>query len=121
MSLPCSRNYLTRRTFKTIAMADAMEKMVVILNQERQIVYAYKTFLNVAGVHDINPILVKRPGDAIYCIHASQTSGDCGTTEYCKTCGAVNAILEAQKGRTATKECRISTTSNDAGRGIGTY
>ena len=94
--------------------SDAIGKMIVILNNHRQIIYANKLFLEIVGIKNIDPILGKRPGEAIYCKHALLSSGGCGTTEFCKTCGAVNAILDAQQGIPSTKECRITTKSNDA-------
>jgi signal transduction histidine kinase len=58
--------------------------------------------------------LGKRPGEAVNCAHAFQETGGCGTTEFCRSCGAVNAILESYCGIQSVKECRISTTNNDA-------
>ncbi len=94
--------------------SNAIGKMIIILNNHRQIIYANKLFLEIVGITNIDPILGKRPGEAIYCKHALLSSSGCGTTEFCKTCGAVNAILDAQQGIPSTKECRITTKSNDA-------
>jgi signal transduction histidine kinase len=53
-------------------------------------------------------VLGNRPGEAFGCVHAAETEGGCGTTEFCQTCGAVQAILAAQRGSPEVKECRIA-------------
>ncbi len=88
--------------------------MLIILNKERQIIYANQLFLKTLNIDNFDAVIGKRPGEAVYCIHANQTEGGCRTTEFCKTCGAVHAILESQKGNQSIKECRIATTSGDA-------
>jgi signal transduction histidine kinase len=94
--------------------ADAVSTMLVILNQQRQIVYANKLFLNFLDVTNSHTVLGKRPGEAVDCIHAFAEEGGCGTSEFCRTCGAIGAILEAQMGLISEKECRIVTCSQDA-------
>ena len=97
-----------------ISMAEAMAKMVLILNQERQIVYANSLFLDIIGIANIDLVIGQRTGEAIHCIHANQTEAGCGTTEFCRKCGALSAILEAQNGKLSTRECRISTRDNES-------
>ena len=41
------------------------------------------------------------------CIHAFETEGGCGTTDFCSTCGAVRAILTSQSGVANVQECLI--------------
>jgi signal transduction histidine kinase len=91
---------------------NAVPDSVVVLNPERQIVYANSIFLNALGEKNIMPLLGKRPGEALLCEHAAETPGGCGTTENCRQCGAVLAIMEAQKGQKSTQECRISVNNN---------
>lgn len=94
--------------------SNAVSSMLVILNQQRQIVYANKLFLEFLDQTDSQSVIGKRPGEAVDCIHAYSTESGCGTTEFCRTCGAVGAILESQMGRKSVKECRIVTCSQDA-------
>ncbi|MBU3927085.1 MAG: GHKL domain-containing protein [Bacteroidetes bacterium] len=94
--------------------ADSVSSLVVILNKERQIVYGNKAFLGMLGPTASENLIGKRPGEAINCMHASQSEGGCGTTQFCTVCGAVNAILEAQQGTQSAKECRIITNENEA-------
>ncbi len=79
---------------------------VVILNRCRQIVFANEATRMFVGA-DKSPLGL-RPGEALSCVHSTETEGGCGTTEFCSTCGAVRAILTAQKGKTDIQECRIT-------------
>jgi signal transduction histidine kinase len=87
---------------------DALPNSLLILNTFRQIIYANKTLLEFLGLTEWKEVKGKRPGEVFGCIHSSQLPGGCGTTEFCRTCGAVNAILESQKGVQSIQECRIS-------------
>lgn len=101
-----SRHFLQFNLLRQVL--DAMPNGVVILNQQRQIVYVNQPFLNFVGLADREEALGLRPGEAVGCQYASQTDGGCGTTEFCRTCGAVQAILQAQKGTPDVRECRIT-------------
>lgn len=94
--------------------SNSVSQMVVVLNENRQIVFSNKPFNDFLGMEDTKDILGKRPGEAVNCIHAFSGEGGCGTTEFCRKCGAINAILESQKGEKTENECRILTVNNDA-------
>jgi signal transduction histidine kinase len=80
-----------------------------VLNHERQIVYANRCLLDFLGFSENNSVSGDRPGEALRCIHSSETEGGCGTTRNCSTCGAVLAILAAQStGEPQMRECRIT-------------
>jgi len=86
---------------------DFLPLVVLILDKNRQLVFANKHVIEQQGLADSFSVLGRRPGEVLNCIHAGETSGGCGTTEYCRYCGAVNAILKSQKGEQAVEECRI--------------
>ncbi|MGE4489119.1 MAG: sensor histidine kinase, partial [Kiritimatiellales bacterium] len=103
---------------------DAVPNMSVVLNAQRQIVFANRTFAEFLGVGDswellgknqceaLNCIycdfLGKRPGEAAGCIRSQLTDGGCGTTVFCKACGAVISITNSQKLHTLDiQECRM--------------
>jgi signal transduction histidine kinase len=86
---------------------NAVSTQVVILNKERQIVFGNKAFLGLLGKEELAEITGLRVGEAIGCVHSDESDGGCGTTAFCKMCGAVNAMLSAQNGKTDTQECRI--------------
>jgi K+-sensing histidine kinase KdpD len=96
------------------SMGDAVSKMILVLNKQRQIVYSNKRFMDFAGWKDINELLGKRPGEAVKCMHSNINTGGCGTSRFCRECGAINAILESHKGMQSEKECQILTQDNDA-------
>lgn len=85
---------------------DSISEGLLILNPERQIVYANGSFLAALGV-DFKAIKGLRPGEALRCVHAFETEGGCGTTEFCRECGVAQGILSSQRGMPALKECRI--------------
>ncbi len=91
----------------------AMTGISAIINANRQIVYANNEFLEFLGLGTLEPILGKRPGEIVSCIHSENDSGGCGTSKACKYCGAVNAILESQRTKQkAVRETFISSEIN---------
>jgi signal transduction histidine kinase len=95
-------------------LANAIPDILVILNLQRQIVYANQRLIETLGLSECQEVLGLRPGEAFNCIHASKTAAGCGTTEFCRQCGAVNAILASQNGRQSIQECQILTRDNSA-------
>jgi hypothetical protein len=82
-----------------------------VINKNRQIVFANNDFLEMMGLKTLDPILGKRPGEVVSCINADNSPGGCGTSEACRYCGAVNAILESQ--RTSSKSVRETRISSE--------
>ena len=87
---------------------DAVPNLLVVLNDKRQIVFTNRAMRMFVGDSGESAIFGLRPGEALNCIHAFETEGGCGTTEFCRNCGAVKAILNSQKGKQDIQECRIS-------------
>jgi K+-sensing histidine kinase KdpD len=84
-----------------------------VINKNRQIVFANNDFLEMLGLKTLEPILGKRFGEVVSCIHSEKESSGCGTSEACKYCGAVNAIIESQLTRQkVVKETSISSVIN---------
>jgi signal transduction histidine kinase len=92
--------------------ADAVPNILLVLNLNRQIVHANRIILGVLQVEDESSLLGLRPGEALRCTHAFESEGGCGTTEFCKTCGAARAILTSQRGEANIQECRIMQEKN---------
>lgn len=89
---------------------DSTPNFASILNHNRQIVFLNKSLLGFLKIKDFNKILGSRPGEAISCVHSADCNGGCGTSKYCRYCGAVQAIVESQEDNVqVTKECRIIT------------
>lgn len=88
----------------------SMTGIAAVLDSNRQIVYANTDFLTFLGINSLEPLLGKRPGEVVGCIHSADEEGGCGTSQSCAYCGAVNAILESQlSGVKSAKETRITT------------
>ncbi len=86
---------------------NAVATAVLILNQERQIIFANKTFMGIVGMTDLEQVMGMRVGEAIGCVHATETEGGCGTTDFCRMCGAVHTMISSLNGKEDVQECRI--------------
>jgi signal transduction histidine kinase len=87
---------------------DAVPDIIMILNENRQVVFANKALLDLLGVQRLDFTGGLRPGEVLNCAHAFQSIGGCGTTEFCRTCGAVQAIICSLRGEETVNECRIT-------------
>lgn len=98
-------------TFREIV--EKLPYPILILNSLRQVVYydnaIVKSYPNL--VEDV--VIGKRPGELFYCIHSRENEG-CGTSAFCKTCGAARAILASLSGRSDIQECRITNYEDEA-------
>jgi signal transduction histidine kinase len=93
---------------------DAVPDIFLVLNAQRQIVFANKTLLDWLGLNPGDFTYGLRLGEALACIHSSESEGGCGTTEFCRTCGAVQVILSSLRGTAAVQEYRITRTDGTA-------
>ncbi|MDA8132163.1 MAG: HAMP domain-containing sensor histidine kinase [Elusimicrobia bacterium] len=86
---------------------DGIVDFVLILNRQRQTIYANKSFRDFLAVNDITRLFGQRPGGLADCTHAAEPPNGCGTTEACLRCGAGQAIAKALDDGTSVMECRI--------------
>jgi signal transduction histidine kinase len=87
----------------------SLSYIVFILNEKRQIVFANQLMLTKLGVRDDMLIAGKRPGEALACIHTKEGPNGCGTSEFCRYCGAVNVILDVVNDKLpSTREAKIT-------------
>lgn len=93
---------------------DSMPNPVMVLNKFRQIVFFNRSFSDFLGINGNNLMKGMRPGEALDCIHAFDNPAGCGTSDFCRTCGAVNSILAAIDGTQETQECKINLQNGDA-------
>jgi signal transduction histidine kinase len=83
--------------------------IAALLNENRQIIYANESFLEMIGLKSLDQILGNKPGEAVGCIHSEDMPSGCGTSEACSFCGAVNAIIESQlTGKKSVRETRVT-------------
>lgn len=88
------------------ALLDAVGAYLLLLDSNRQILFASHDFLKTLGFSET--LVGFRPGEALNCIHAWDSPAGCGTAEACSTCGEILAFLQSrQTGRPAERECLI--------------
>lgn len=87
---------------------DALPNLIMILNQQRQLVYCNQALLDLLNIDNPDLILGGRPGEILACVHACENEAGCGTTEACSTCGAALATITSLSGEKNSKECRIT-------------
>lgn len=95
-------------------LVDGLPIIFVVLNNYRQIVFSNRALAKAAARKEPEELYGLRPGEAFHCIHSTETEGGCGTSEFCRTCGAVRAILTAIRGKKDVQECRITTNHGQA-------
>lgn len=86
---------------------ESMDGLVLILEGHRQILAANTRVRDLLGA---SPASLRglRPGEALACVHALEGPGGCGTSRACAHCGAVLAVLEAQRtGEPVRSECLL--------------
>ena len=93
---------------------NSLSVCTAILNKERQIVFANEKLQEMANNTGTTDVLEKRPGEVLSCKNSSMEPGGCGTSEHCRHCGAVRAILESQHLNTrVSEECRLTIRLNN--------
>ena len=95
-----------------INIIQAIPEVIIILNKFRQIVFANNTFLKLLNKKDVKEVLGLRPGEAVKCVHSDLNEAGCGTSKFCRYCGAVRAILDTINGKEGMEECKILTKDN---------
>ncbi len=89
------------------SLLNAVPEGVLVLNPQRQIVFASDAFRRLLPPDQADRLVGARPGEALACVHACEQEGGCGTTEFCSQCGAALALLEGLAGHAAVRECRL--------------
>jgi signal transduction histidine kinase len=81
---------------------------VVVLNMQRQILFANTVCMAVIDPQGSRSPIGKRLCDALQCVHALESTGMCGTTESCQSCGIVRGILTSDQTARTLQECSIA-------------
>jgi signal transduction histidine kinase len=88
-------------------MIDAMPDHVMLLNENRQILYANRSLQQFCASNGTYGLIGMRPGEAFSCQTALSAENGCGTGDGCHICGAFEAILAAATGQRTTFDCQI--------------
>ncbi len=94
------------------SLMDRLPEMVLLLNPQRQIVYANRAALEAGEAGTRAEVIGLRPGELLHCRNYGTAPGGCGTSESCRYCGAARAVLDAQKGKPTCQECRLLVRKN---------
>ena len=90
------------------SLLECVPAMAAVLNRQRQIVAANHRLTSVLEGETAEQFLGSRPGEVFGCVHHDRGPNGCGTSEACRYCGAVQAVLECQKThRHIERECRL--------------
>jgi hypothetical protein len=91
----------------------SVEGFVLILNRHRQVLAGNKELLETLEIKD-DSYLGYRPGELFSCMHSTESPGGCGTSNHCKVCGAVIAILASlSTNESVIEECSMMMHKNN--------
>ena len=86
---------------------DALPDYVMLLNENRQILYANRTLEQFCAAQGTVDLVGMRPGEALSCQTALSEEKGCGTGDACSICGTFESILAAMSGNRNSFECQI--------------
>lgn len=87
---------------------ESVSGYLLILNDKRQILAANQEILHSLKLSKMETLCGKRPGEALDCENARKAPGGCGTSQWCRHCGAVLALMASQdQQKTITDECAM--------------
>ncbi|MBX2975049.1 MAG: HAMP domain-containing histidine kinase [Ignavibacteriaceae bacterium] len=99
-----------------VELLEGLNNAVVILDQNRQIVVFNQIAENLFKTYNTELAIGKRLGEALNCIHSNIMPAGCGTSQFCKECGAANAIRTHKESfLKEVRECRITSERPDLG------
>lgn len=80
---------------------------VFVLNRNRQVIFANTAAVKLVETVGGGDPSGLRPGEVLRCENALAGMCGCGTSSFCRYCGAVKSILSGLNGIDAIEECRI--------------
>ncbi len=96
------------------AMLATLPDVVLILNKERRVVFANGRSGAMFGLASLDQVLGKRIGDLLQCSHTNEGPSGCGSTHFCRGCGAMRAVIGALNGRAMVQDYAVSDDSSRA-------
>jgi signal transduction histidine kinase len=88
---------------------ESLDSHVLVLDARRQILAANPVVLKDLELLEGEPLLGARPGEAFGCVNLAEAPSGCGTSEACRNCGLVLAVLASQATHApAEGECLLS-------------
>ena len=88
---------------------NSLPSAAAILNPQREAIFVNQHLLNSLGFSSLENLFGKRPGEMLNCLHALENENQCGVSESCKLCGALQAIRETlSKKSSSFSEMRLT-------------
>ena len=95
--------------FEISQILECFPELAVVLNENREIVAFNKKALVLFKNFTEDEIYGKRVGEALGCIHANDEEAGCGTSIFCRECGAAKSIRTTRiENISEEMECRIT-------------
>ena len=89
--------------------ASALNGQFLVLNEQRQIIWASEAFCQSWEVVKPEDYLGRRFGEALGCCHIQQGPDGCGTSDACSVCGAFRTLIDSRKQNTrVVGDCRLT-------------
>ncbi len=82
---------------------DTIPSFMFVVDEDVRIIHLNAAALTLLG-GDLKQALHKRGGEALHCIHSTETLNGCGHAPSCKDCVIRNSVNEAFKGRRRHRE-----------------
>jgi len=99
---------------ESFSILDSVPELVLVLNAQRQVVYANSAAAELLHVDDTSSLIGLRPGELLGCEHAFENAGGCGTTKHCSACGTVRSIMDSLAGHRSVNECHLNRAGMEA-------
>jgi signal transduction histidine kinase len=78
---------------------NALPLIIIVLNQNRELVYCNKALLNLLSLDSVDTILGKKVGESLNCVHNLESKKGCGSTEFCRCCELLNSVNSIRQGK----------------------
>jgi hypothetical protein len=88
------------------AFLDILPTPFMALNADRQIVFGNQALSRYLGGMEPESMLSMRPGEVLHCVYSHGEHG-CGTSEHCRECGTLQAIIGSQAGQPMEMDCQV--------------
>lgn len=95
----------------TVSILNGIPLSVLVLNKERQMVFANRTFLNLINISEIASILGMRIGELLGCHSSAKGPDGCGTSKSCISCGATKSVLDSIDNGIGNEEVTLSSST----------
>lgn len=80
-----------------------------ILNDKRQVIAVNQAIGERFPSLTEDSLMGMRPGEALGCQYAHETPYGCGTSRFCRYCGAAQVLFQVRMGKSAQEQCHIVT------------